>query len=195
MGKRDWNDYPRHPTLGSGMLHDALRLHYARDRRRAARALRWRWLLLTLVWCCACIGCETTPPPTDVADRLIVDVSKGEMVAEWEGRVVKRIPVETGRNGTGSRLNSKKTPIGEFVIYQKQQRHKFAKDGVGVLRMKCPKTHGKTVHEPGRRGVHVHRNLDGKAEGTNGCVCPLSDEDMRWVWEVVQVGTEIEIQH
>jgi hypothetical protein len=152
-------------------------------------------VFLLVCACFASASCSTTATakkPRAVALRI--DVSDGIMEFDDGHKRVRKIPIETGRRGVGNGYGSYQTPVGNFVVYQKQHSHRFAKNGVGVLRIKDPITSGKTRNEPGRRGVYIHRNLDGKNEGTNGCFCPLDDADMLFVWNNTPVGTTLKVK-
>lgn len=121
---------------------------------------------------------------------IVVDVSARTLTMP-DGTTM---PVETARRGVGSTYGSKKTPLGEFVVYRRQEKHRFSRCGVGVLRMHDPVRAGKTRHEPGARGVHLHRNMDGTDAGTNGCICPIHFSDMRHLWKHTAEGTRITIK-
>lgn len=119
---------------------------------------------------------------TNRIERITVDVSEKRLTAVGGGRVILDFPVETSRYGTGSRRGSKRTPLGTFKIAQKEAAHRFGP----VLRL--------DGYQGFTRGILLHRNLDGKPNGTNGCCCPVNDRDYSRLWKWTPVGADLKIQ-
>ena len=115
-------------------------------------------------------------------DRITVDVSERKLTAKSKGRVVMVMDCETSKYGIGTRIGSRRTPLGEFKIAAKEAGHRYGP----VMRL--------NGYQGYRRGILFHRNLDGKPNGTNGCCCPLDDRDYERLWRNTQVGAAVSIR-
>lgn len=137
--------------------------------------------MLLLGLALALASCTAPQGAGDITD-ILVNVSEKRLVAKSGARKIMDVPVETGRRGVGSQRGSKRTPLGEFTIAKKEADHRFGP----VMRL--------DGYQGFKRGILVHRNLDGKPYGTNGCVCPIHYEDYMRLWQMTPVGAKLHIE-
>lgn len=116
--------------------------------------------------------CSCAAPVT-----LDVDVSRQQMTVRRGGQVVRRIPVETSRIGTGSRLGSHRTPLGEFTL-RKEPGHRFGP----IFRL--------DGYQGDSRGILIHRDLTA-GHGTNGCIATPDWQTQQWLFARVDDGASL----
>ena len=140
---------------------------------------------ILLLICAVACACQNTQPDASVplvAAKIKVDISDKRLVAQCEdGDVLLDVPCETSRVGVGHKKYSKRTPVGSYTIAKLEPEHRYG----NALRL--------NGYQGFQRGILFHPNLDGKPHGTNGCICPLYDEDMVTLFALARVGTQVEI--
>jgi len=131
------------------------------------------FLLLLPFLCISCTNLKTGSLPK----KVLVDVSQGKLKVVKGSKVLAEMPVETSRKGTGTRLNSNKTPLGEYCLV-KEPKHRFGL----VLRL--------DHYQGWRRGILFHRDFI-NGNGTGGCICPLNSVYMHKLYHLVDNGTPV----
>lgn len=148
-------------------------------------------------------GCTATPASTDLADRLVVNKSKRELLLYKGQTVIRTYHVALGRQPVGPKLREgdKRTPEGTYTISAKYAQSDYHK----ALRISYPSTADRErarrqgvspggdilIHGlPNGRGWlgPVHRWMD----WTQGCVA-VTDQEIEEIWRLVAVGTPIQI--
>lgn len=148
-------------------------------------------------------GLTATPASTDLADRLVVNKSKRELLLYKGQTVIRTYHVALGRQPVGPKLREgdKRTPEGIYTISAKYAQSAYHR----ALRISYPSTADRErarrqgvspggdilIHGlPNGRGWlgPVHRWMD----WTQGCVA-VTDQEIEEIWRLVAVGTPIQI--
>ncbi len=120
-------------------------------------------------------SCTSATKPTSI----VVDVGKQQLQVKKGSVPVLTVPVETSRRGIGNKLNSKRTPVGEFTVV-KYPNHRFGE----VLRL--------NGYQGYTRGILIHKKLN-PGNGTSGCISPTY-EDMKKIFKLVENNTPLTIR-
>lgn len=136
-------------------------------------------------------------------DLVRVVKSERKLYLVSQGRAVREFQMALGRNPAGHkrREGDKRTPEGRYTIDLRNPQSKFHKS----IRISYPSA--ADVEDARRRGVSpggwimIHGQKNGfghlaaitqKLDWTDGCIA-LRNADMDVVWELVSLGTPIEI--
>jgi murein L,D-transpeptidase YafK len=140
----------------------------------------------------------------DKIDAVLVKKSERALYLLREGKVVKQYPVMLGPRPKGHKLmeGDERTPEGKYTLDRKNPNSRFYKS----IRVSYP--NGNDLQraqrfnvDPGNN-IMIHGMKNGWSEKTmaraekfnwtDGCIA-LRNSDMDELWEVVDVGTPIEI--
>lgn len=144
-----------------------------------------------------------TPASNNLADRLVVNKSKRELLLYKGQAVIRSYRVALGRQPVGPKLREgdKRTPEGTYTISAKYAQSAFHR----ALRISYPsaadreRARRQGVSPGGDILIHglpngrgwlgpVHRWMD----WTQGCVA-VTDQQIEEIWRLVAVGTPIQI--
>lgn len=136
-------------------------------------------------------------------DRVLVRKSDGLLQLMVGTRVVRQFPVYLGGNPVGHKRHQgdKRTPEGRYVLHERKRQSRFYR----ALRISYPNEADRAAAEAAGQSpggdIMIHgmpalekRNLlmfDGP-NWTDGCIA-ISNPHMREVWDLVELGTPIEI--
>lgn len=139
--------------------------------------------------------------PPDV-DLIVVEKARHSLVLYHQGQPIKRYWVALGSNPLGHKQQQGdgRTPEGRYTIDARRSQSRFYK----ALHISYP--NGDDLASAKARGVHPGGDIlihgqpnDSQEQGvqssywTNGCIGLLNHE-MDELWQVIQVGTPIEIR-
>jgi murein L,D-transpeptidase YafK len=162
--------------------------------------------VLILLTSCG-ISCRALPPPNapEPADRILIVKSAHTMTLLKGGRTLRTYPVALARgpNLPKERAGDHRTPEGMYNVAARNDRSKFYL----ALRLSYP--NAKDVQRALQAGVDpgglveihglpnglgwiggFHRHYD----WTDGCIA-VTDNEMKEIWQMVPVGTVVEIRH
>ncbi len=138
------------------------------------------------------------------ADMVLVVKSKRVMMLLKEGEILKTYRIALGKNPNGhkTREGDKRTPEGRYTLTEKNSNSKY------YLSMRLSYPNDKDIMNSKKLGVSpggaiaihglpkdledldtLHRYMD----WTEGCIA-VTNSEMREIWELVSVGTPIEIR-
>jgi murein L,D-transpeptidase YafK len=152
------------------------------------------------------MGCSSAPlnaPDGGKADRIVIVKSKHSMVLMANGKPLKSYHVALGKSdGAKERQGDHKTPEGEYVIDQKNAQSRFHL----ALHVSYPnaadrkRAHDAGVDPGGAIMIHgVEKQfawlgpLQHDIDWTDGCIA-VTNREMDEVWQLVPVGTPVEIK-
>ena len=136
-------------------------------------------------------------------DLVQVIKSKRQMFLIEQGKIIKQFTIALGANPIGHKQQEgdERTPEGRYILDYRNPNSGYFKS----LHVSYPnkqdlaRAKAKGVDAGGMIMIHGQRNgfgwaasLTQRRDWTNGCMA-LSNEDMQVVWDLVQVGTPIEI--
>ena len=136
-------------------------------------------------------------------DLVQVIKSKRQMFLIEQGKIIKQYTIALGANPVGHKQQEgdERTPEGRYILDYRNPNSGYFKS----LHVSYPnkqdlaRAKAKGVDAGGMIMIHGQRNgfgwaasLTQRRDWTNGCMA-LSNEDMQVVWDLVQVGTPIEI--
>jgi murein L,D-transpeptidase YafK len=148
-------------------------------------------------------GWTATPASTDLADRLVVNKSKRELLLYKGQTVIRTYHVALGRQPVGPKLREgdKRTPEGTYTISAKHAQSAYHM----ALRISYPSAADR--QRARRQGVSpggdilIHGLPNGRGwlgpahrwmDWTQGCVA-VTDQEIEEIWRLVAVGTPIQI--
>lgn len=146
---------------------------------------------------------RVAPASAKRADEIVVYKSKRVMYLLNKGRIVRKYPIALGKNPVGHKLEwgDNRTPEGKYKIDLKNPKSAFYLS----LRVSYPDATDADVAasldiHPGDwimiHGLPNGRNANSvqhpKRDWTNGCIA-VTNEQMREIWNMVDVGTPISI--
>lgn len=164
-------------------------------------------LLISLLCCSvAAMGCSSSSPPKldgVKADRIVILKSKHLMILMANGKPLRSYRVALGRaSGAKERQGDHKTPVGQYVIDEKNAQSRFHL----ALHISYPnaadrkRAHDAGVDPGGAIMIHgVEKqfawlgSLQHEVDWTDGCIA-VTDGEMDEVWQLVPVGTPVEIK-
>lgn len=136
-------------------------------------------------------------------DRVVVRKSDGLLQLVAGTQVVRQFPIYLGGNPVGHKQyqGDRRTPEGRYVLHERKRQSRFYR----ALRISYPSDADRAAAEaagqPPGGDIMIHgmpglekRNLlmfDGP-NWTDGCIA-ISNPHMREVWDLVELGTPIEI--
>lgn len=133
-------------------------------------------------------------------DRVLVVKSERMLYLKSNGEIFRRYPVALGPVPWGHKLQEgdERTPEGRYVLDYKNQESRFYKS----IRVSYPNLRDRLRAEelgvsPGGN-IMIHGQPEGARDDaqlfnwTNGCIA-VSNEHMDEIWQLVTVGTPIEI--
>lgn len=141
--------------------------------------------------------------PSKVADKVVVNKSKRELLLYWRGTVIRTYRIALGRNPVGAkeRRGDAKTPEGDYRIVGRNPKSAFHRS----LRISYPKA---SDRERARRAgvdpggdIMIHGLPNGQSwigaahramDWTDGCIA-VTDEEIEEIWRMVADGTPIQI--
>ena len=137
------------------------------------------------------------------ADRVVIKKSERKMYLLNDGRIIKEYPISLGLNPIGHKQQrgDKRTPEGIYVLNRRNPESKFYKsilfsypndqdrrqaeargvDPGGELAI-----HGLPVRTKEEEWDYIERDW------TDGCIA-VTNEEMEEIWQLVDVGTPVEI--
>lgn len=155
----------------------------------------------TLVWA----NYHENPLPADVvADRVIVDKARRQLLLYADGQLLKGYRVSLGRVPVGAkeREGDKKTPEGQYLIdYRKADSAYFralhisypsAADVEAARKVGVPPGDAIMIHGL-RNGLGWAGRLHRLADWTAGCVA-VTNQEMAELWRAIPDGTPIELK-
>ncbi len=165
-----------------------------------------RWKLLAVLLCStATMGCSSAPSNIGgvKADRIIIVKSKHSMVLMANEKPLRTYRVALGKSdGAKERQGDHKTPEGQYVIDQKNGQSRFHL----ALHISYPnaadrkRAHDANVDPGGAIMIHGVENgfawlgsLQHEVDWTDGCIA-VTNREMDEVWQLVPVGTPVEIK-
>jgi murein L,D-transpeptidase YafK len=137
-------------------------------------------------------------------DYVLVNKSKMKMYLLSKGEKVKEYAIALGANPKGHKQQQgdEKTPEGKYVLDYKKSNSDFYK----AIHISYPnkadraRAKKKGVDPGGQIMIHGQKNglgwlawLSQHFNWTNGCIA-VSNDEMDEIWNLVEVGTPIEIQ-
>lgn len=148
-------------------------------------------------------------PLSCLADERVIDyvlVKKAERIMQLlsSGEVIKQYRIALGANPKGHKLQEgdERTPEGTYVLDYKNENSSFFKS----IHISYPNqsdtdnAESKGVNPGGMIMIHGQRNgfdwlskVTQKYDWTDGCIA-VTNSEMKEIWELVAVGTLIEIQ-
>ena len=137
------------------------------------------------------------------ADRVVVKKSERKMVLLNNGQIIKEYPISLGLNPIGHKQQrgDQRTPEGTYVLNQRNPASKFHKSILfsypndedrrqAIARGFDPggdlAIHGLPVRTKEEEWDYIERDW------TDGCIAVTNDE-MDEIWQLVHIGTPIEI--
>lgn len=126
-------------------------------------------------WLSACLLLSSCASPLDA-----FSVDYGSSTAKL-GR--ETLPVALSYRGPGGKPRSNRTPVGEFTIIGKEPHHRFGP----VLRLGGVSEDG---YEQDGRGILIHK---ARWQHTHGCIGILTDEEMRRVFDSLEIGDRVRV--
>ncbi|MDO8862858.1 L,D-transpeptidase family protein [Haliea sp. E1-2-M8] len=133
-------------------------------------------------------------------DTVLVIKSERMLYLKYEGEILRRYPVSLGPVPWGHKQQEgdERTPEGRYVLDYKNAGSRFYKS----IRVSYPNLRDRLRAEelgvdPGGN-IMIHGQPEGAEEGaqlfnwTDGCIA-VSNEHMDEIWQLVTVGTPIEI--
>jgi murein L,D-transpeptidase YafK len=164
-----------------------------------------RVLLVGLLSVIASMGCSLTPPNATgaMADRVVILKSQHLMILKANGKTLRSYRVALGRTeGAKERQGDHKTPVGQYVIDQKNAQSQFHL----ALHISYPNAADRKRAQdagldPGG-AIMIHGvekqfawlgPLQHAVDWTDGCVA-VTNREMDEVWQLVSVGTPVEIK-
>ena len=136
-------------------------------------------------------------------DRVVVKKSEGVLQLMAGEQVIRRFPIYLGGNPVGHKRHQgdKRTPEGRYLLHERKPNSRFYR----ALRISYPneadQAAAAAAGKPPGGDIMIHgmpalekRNLlmfDGR-NWTDGCIA-ISNPHMREVWDLVGLGTPIEI--
>ena len=169
-------------------------------------AHRWRSALLVSLLCSFVgLGCSSTPENVGAvkADQIVIVKSKHEMILMANGKPLRTYRVALGKSGGAKeRQGDHKTPEGQYVIDQKNAQSRFHL----ALHVSYPNAADrKRAHDAGvdpGGAIMIHGvepqfawlgSLQHEVDWTDGCIA-VTNREMDEVWQLVPVGTPVEIK-
>jgi len=163
-------------------------------------------LLVVGLWQLGCSSANTMKPlqGEQKADRIVVSKSSHTMTLFSKGQVLRVYKVALGRGSAGpkERAGDNKTPEGDYMIDQKIAKSRFHL----ALHISYPNTaqreHARTTSVDPGGAIEIHGLPKGLGwvgpvehdlDWTEGCIA-VSNSEIEEVWELVPVGTPIEIK-
>ena len=142
-----------------------------------------------------------------IVDRVIVVKSKRVLVLfNKEGDVLSRHRISLGEHPEGTKLQQgdKKTPEGIYTVIDKRSDPKYYKEMLISYPNEEDKQRAKEMGVNPGSGITIHAQVPWNWGGsgndhtlahdwTNGCMA-MTNEGMDNVWEMIPVGTVIEIR-
>ena len=173
---------------------------------RSRPAHIWSTVLLASLLCSTVgIGCSSARSNSegDKADRIIIVKSKHSMVLMANGKPIKSYRVALGKSdGAKERQGDHKTPEGQYVIDQKNAQSRFHL----ALHVSYPnaadrkRAHDAGVDPGGAIMIHgVEKQfawlgpLQHDIDWTDGCIA-VTNQEIEEIWQLVPVGTPVEIK-
>jgi murein L,D-transpeptidase YafK len=169
-------------------------------------AQKLAYAVLALACLGSAVGCSTTPSADSSgrkADRIVITKSQHIMTLFADGKALKTYKVALGRStGAKQRQGDHKTPVGQYVIDQKNSQSRFHL----ALHVSYPnaddiKRAREAKADPGGL-IMIHGipdrfgwlgSLQNKLDWTDGCIA-VTNPEIEEVWKLVPVGTPVEIQ-
>jgi murein L,D-transpeptidase YafK len=165
---------------------------------------RWKQLAI-LLFSAAVLGCSSAPPNIGgvKADRIVILKSKHLMTLMANGKTLRSYRVALGRSdGAKERQGDHKTPEGRYVIDQKNSQSRFHL----ALHISYPnaadltRAHNAGADPGGAIMIHGVEKpfvwlgpLQHEVDWTDGCIA-VTNREMDEVWQLVPVGTPVEIK-
>ncbi len=175
------------------------------------RRLNWNsavyLLSSTVLWCtlaCSSSGIKEPVPGEQKADQIVVVKSSHTMMLIANGRILKTYKISLGRGPSGpkEREGDNKTPEGDYVIDQKNEKSRFHL----ALHISYPnavdrdRARNAGAAPGGAIMIHGLPNVLGwlgpfqhYVDWTEGCIA-VSNSQIEEIWRLVPVGTRIEIR-
>lgn len=167
------------------------------------RALITFSLTLLAAFCVSC-GSDVTKRISKQADKILIIKSTHSLILMRGDETLRAYKIALGRNPVGPkfRKGDHKTPEGEYTIDAKKEHSRFYR----ALHISYPsredmKRAQSGGYDPGG-DVEIHGIENGlgwigrfhrSVDWTDGCIA-LTDSEMDEIWNVVAVGTSVEIR-
>jgi murein L,D-transpeptidase YafK len=164
----------------------------------------WK-LLAFLLFSAAVLGCSSAPFNGGgvKADRIVILKSKHLMTLMSNGKPLRSYRVALGKSdGAKERQGDHKTPEGQYAIDQRNAQSRFHL----ALHISYPnaadrkRAHDAGVDPGGAIMIHGVEKpfawlgpLQHEVDWTDGCIA-VTDREMDEVWQLVPVGTPVEIK-
>jgi murein L,D-transpeptidase YafK len=133
------------------------------------------------------------------ADRVLVSKAERRLHLLKDGAVLRTYPIRLGPNPVGPKIFELdgRTPEGQFVIDDRSEESKYFRS----LHISYPRPEDRARAAPygispgGNIRIHGTPRESGRFLGdwTDGCIA-VSNAAMREIWDLVDVGTPIEIR-
>ena len=157
---------------------------------------------LSLIGAVLALGVAAAQAASPV-DRVVVKKSEGVLQLMIGAQVIRKFPIYLGGNPAGHKRHQGdlRTPEGSYLLHERKPNSRFYR----ALRISYPNETDRAAAaadgKPPGGDIMVHgmpplekRNLlmfDGR-NWTDGCIA-ISNPHMREVWDLVDLGTPIEI--
>ena len=145
---------------------------------------------------------EPKLPEGAEVDKILVDKSGRKLMLYNDGRLLKSYRISIGKNLVGPKQyqGDRKTPEGIYKIDSKNPNSKYFRNlGISYPNSNDVKNAKRAGKSPGGDiKIHGYRNnsalahLNIKYPWTLGCIA-LTNKDMDELFEVIKIGTRIEI--
>ena len=148
------------------------------------------------------LGCAAVQAASPV-DRVVVKKSEGVLQLMAGEQVVRQFPAYLGGNPVGHKQHEgdRRTPEGRYLLHERKRNSRFYR----ALRISYPNEADRAAAKAAGKSpggdIMIHgmpslkkRSLlmfDGR-NWTDGCIA-VSNPHMREVWDLVELGTPIEI--
>ncbi len=141
---------------------------------------------------------------TQVADRIVVNKSKRELLLFRAGKLLRSYKIALGRNPVGAKQHQGdgKTPEGSYIISARNIRSAFHRS----LRISYPgdadRERARLQHRDPGGDIMIHGLPNGQGsigaahratDWTAGCIA-VTNAEIEEIWNLVPDGTPVEIQ-
>ena len=172
-------------------------------RHQALRVAIWAILVFGLV--CGTWAEDKIPkPPTEQADRIVVEKSARTMTLRRDGKVLKTYKVALSREPVGAkeREGDHRVPEGQYVIDSKNSASRFhlalhvsypnAADRERARKLGVKPGGNIEIHGLDSKYAWVG-SLQRRVDWTDGCIA-VTNSEIEEIWSLVRVGTPLEIR-
>ena len=146
-----------------------------------------------------------TPPlaiSADHVDYILIEKSADRLTASLDGEIVMQVPISLGFAPTGDKQQEGdgKTPEGLFTVNRRNPNSSYYLSlGLDYPRPQDIARAKAAGIDPGK-DIFIHGQPNGlghlvtlTGDWTNGCIA-VSNEQMAQLWELVPIGTPVEIR-